>query len=206
MNTFWIIIAAVIAIAVICCDGAWQSTQWNSGVNIKPTQSGFVFDVPTNGHVNSIQQGAKSVKLRQTVTLTFRLKTMSGKPIFKSLDTAPAPPALKPNFRIMFQRKGDDWTCSGGKEHYRWWATGANCAFLQPSLDTGTLIYSIKITPQNFSNCWGKPATQYKSEFKACLANLDNEQITWGGGNSFAHGINTANGQARYELFTFKIQ
>lgn len=182
--------------------GEWVNTRWNEGVNVKPLQNGeFKFNVPTKGHVNSIQRKQGAIRFKSSVTFTCRV---TGKGKFVSLDTAPAPPALLPNCRVMIQRKGDDWKCTGDTQNYRWWSTGAMCVFLKS--DGQTYTYNVKLIPENWSNCWGKMATEYKSQFRDALANTENVQLVFGGGNSFAHGVRLKSGDAQFQLLTFSIK
>lgn len=92
---------------------------------------------------------------------------------------------------------------SGGTEHYRWWSTGALCVFLEP--DGLEKTYSVQVIPKNWTNVYGKPATEFKDKFKACLNDIDNVQIVFGGGNSFSHGVYVKNGQASFELLSYSV-
>lgn len=194
----------ILLIFCLCVSSAfagWQNTQWNDGVNVNSNGS---FNFPSGGHVNSIEQKQGPIKFKKTVTFTCRVKPLSGNPKFQSLDPAPAPPSLAPNARVLIQRKNDDWTCGSSTQNYRWWSTGSMCVFLKA--DGQTYTYSVKLIPKNWTNCWGKSASQFPNEFKAALANADNVQIVFGGGNSFSHGVRVKNGTAQFQLLSFSIK
>lgn len=182
----------------------WENTQWNSGVKVKNTEKGFNFTFPTGGHVNSVERSWGSIPFKGMVTFTCKIKVLSGKPKFVSLDPAPAPPALLPNARVLIQRRGDDWMCGDATQNYRWWSTGALCVFLKA--DNQIYTYSVKLTPENWTNCWGKSAKSFKAQFQDALKNADNVQIVFGGGNSFSHGLRVKNGSAQFQLLTFSIK
>jgi Trypsin-like peptidase domain len=184
----------------------WTNTQWNSGVTVTwPAGTLFSFVFPTGtGHVNSIRRAQQPVALFKTVKFTYKVVKLSGNPKFVSLDPAPAPPGFLPNCRIMLQRTGDDWKGGIKTQHYRWWSTGTLCSFLKA--DGHTYTYSVQLIPKNWSNVWGKLGTQFPAEFKACLANLDNVQLVFGGGNSFSHGLRVRNGSARYTMLTYRVE
>jgi hypothetical protein len=186
--------------------GEWKSTQWNSGVTVTSspgTKFSFVFP-SGSGHVNSIRRAQQPIAPYKTLTFTCKVVRLSGNPKFVSLDPAPAPPSLMPNCRIMLQRKGDDWLGGSETQHYRWWSTGTLCSFLKANGQTYT--YSVKLIPQNWSNVWGKMGTQFPAQFKGCLANLQNVQVVFGGGNSFSHGLRVKNGSVRYTMLTYKVE
>lgn len=187
--------------ATVAHAATWENTQWNSGVKVKQAAHGFKCVIPQgDSHLNSVQRKQGSIPFRATVVFTCRV---TGKAKIVSLDTSPAPPALMPNCRVLIQCSGDDWMCGGDTQHYRWWSTGALCVFLKS--DGKTYTYSVKLIPANWTNCWGKSATQYKTQFKDALAHVNNVQIVFGGGNSFSHGVR-AKGAATYELLSFDIK
>src|SRR6266496_1910416 len=202
MKWRWLV-ALFVLWALNVAQAGWQNTQWNSSVTINPLiGGGFSCKVPgSNGHLNSVQHGPVPIALRQYIFFKCQVVKISGLPKFVSLDRSTG---LAPNCRILLQRKGDDWSCSGGKEHYRWWSAGTNCVFLKA--DGIQRTYNVQVTTtNNWSNCWGKPASQYPSQFKACLANLDNIELVFGGGNSFSHGVYVAGGVAKYKLLEMRV-
>lgn len=169
---------------------SWKA-EYSQGVNIKETPTGFSFAFPASpGHVNLIGRDHGAIPLTATITISYKI---SGKAKFKSLDPAPAPPGLKPNFRPMLFN--GDWYDMNG----RWWPTDANCAFLVA--DNQTLTYTVKLKPSLWSNVQGK---QNGPVFKAFLKKVKRFYFAFGGGNSFSHGI--SDGGARLEITSVKIQ
>ena len=173
-------------------EGVNWSPEYCEGVKLKaPAGKEFVFNFPNgNGHVNLIGRDYKPIPLRSTIEITYRI-TGTGK--FKSLDPAPAPPALKPNFRPMLFN--GDWMDENG----RWWPTGANCGWLVT--DGQIHSYQILVAPKLWSNVYGK---QNRDSFKACLSSMKRIYLAFGGGNSFSHGVN--NGGAKFELLNLTVE
>ncbi len=175
----------------------WQgNTQYNDGVNIKPVQGGqFSFVFPSSSHVNLIGHPWKSVKPGTKITITYKIAIISGKPKFISLDPAPSPPSLKPNFRPMLFN-GD----MAGSDS-RFWPAGGSCAWL--IADGLVHTYSVKLSPTLWTNVWG----QYNADgFKNLCGHLYEIDLAFGGGNSFSHGIKVKNGSAQFQLIGFKIK
>lgn len=182
-------------IATTALAGQWQGSEWNSGVNVKNTATGFYVDLPSgDGHINIVRRGQGSIPLKSTITVTYRVKVLSGAPKIISLDPAPIPPGLKPNFRpALFT---GDWYDTNGRQ----WPAGAACMFLVP--DGRVHTYSIKVTPQLWTNVYGKYDA---AGFKKCAANMHEFWFAWGAGNSFTHGLKTKGGTLRVEVLSVKV-
>lgn len=194
------ILLGVVIMAVNQCSqahgGGWQDTQWNSGVNLKSApgkECYFLF--PGGGHVNLIAHDWKSVPPGSTITIAYKIIPKTGKPRFNSLDPAPAPPGLKPNFRPMLFN--GDWN----GEDSRFWPAGAQCAWL--IADGKVHLYTIRLNPKLWTNVYGHYNT---GGFKALLQHLYQIHLAFGGGNSFSHGIRVQNGTALFILISFSIQ
>lgn len=166
----------------------WQGTQWNHGVKVMNVGRGFIFTFPgKNGNINSVQSGIKSLSLGQTISVTYFINTISGKPRFNALDKeGPA------NFSVML---------SNGAGENRWYMAGVGYAVLQAALDKGQLIWSIKLKPQFWQDVNGK---QNAAAFKKSLKSFKIVQIVFGG-KFRAHGVRTAMGEARYHMTNFRI-
>ena len=165
----------------------------------------FVFPDCGAGSVNYITRPwgglkpstwVKSWFRKLTIAVTYKITT-SGSPKFKSLDSTQG---LLPNFRPMLERADDpmDWS------HYRWWPTGDNCCFLTNS---SAQVYKEWTTDLSlWSTVDGHVGTSDVSGFKAALRNLGHVGLTFGGGNSFGHGVCVTGGAARFYLLSFTIK
>jgi len=183
----------------------WQNTQWNQGVSLQKTAGiQFAFRFPAApGHVNAIQANRGAFALGNTITVTYRVRKTEGNPKFVSLDPAPVPPGLRPNFRPMLQVANDDYV----SEDNRWWPTGLNgCAFLADDLTGTNHTFSIQILPNLWANVFGRLATQRMNAFQRVIGHSGKLNIVFGGGNSFSHGVRIKSGKARFVLVSLTIQ
>ena len=170
----------------------WQSTQWNEGLTLHQTANGFVFEVPLdNGHVNSIQSNIKPLALGQTISLSYEVKKISGRPNFVALDgEGPA------NFSVMIAE-----TPTTG----RWYAAGAPesvCVDLDAAIDRGQQTWSIKLKPAKWQDVNGQ---QIGAAFKRALPKCRIVQVVYGG-KFRAHGVRVLGGEAQFELIKFAIK
>lgn len=159
--------------------GPWSNSDYNSGVNLKQSAGNeCYFRFPTGSdHINLIQRAwNKSLRKGGTLSVTYKIRTISGIPKFKSLDTAPVPPALAPNFRFMLF--SGDWYDDNG----RFWPSGTNCAWL--IADGQIHTYTVKIDPKMWTNVYGK----YNASAFQSLLSHPQLFLAFGGGNSFSHG------------------
>lgn len=176
----------------------WQNTRYNIGVTLKPLTGGvFTFAFPVKpGKVSSITSSWPTpIARRSKVQLRYKIR---GRATFYSYDESDG---LAPNFRVMLQRKGDDWSGIGGMEHYRWWSN-PYCGVLER---TGEYEIIVPVVPRTWSNVNGNTGTQFPNEFLAACSNIDNWQLVFGGGNSFSHGVAVTSGKARFDLLVFSI-
>ena len=186
MKTILILLLTAVSVSA----GGW-SAEYSDGVNISSTPTGIVFNFPSgNGHVNLIGRDQGQIPFKATITIKYRI---TGKTQFKSLDDAPSPPSLKPNFRPMIFN--GDWFDNNG----RWWPTGSYCAFLVADGQVHT--YTVKCVPWKWTNVQGKGNAD---AFKKCLQNTKRIYLAFGGGNSFSHGV--SDGGAKFELLGFSIK
>jgi len=169
-----------------------------------PAGSQFSFRFPAApGHVNVIKANRGALAIGKTITITYFVRKTQGNPQFISLDPAPSPPGLRPNFRPMLQVANDDYT----SQDNRWWPTGVNgCAFLPDDLTGTNHTFSIQILPGLWANVLGKLATQRMSGFRHVLNHSGKLNIVFGGGNSFSHGVRITNGKAQFVLVNLTIQ
>jgi hypothetical protein len=181
----------------------WKSTQWNQGVKLQKSAGiQFSFGFPAGG-LNAIQANRGALAIGKTITITYNIRKTQGNPQFVSLDPAPSPPGLRPNFRPMLQVAHDDYA----SQDNRWWPTGVNgCAFLPDDLTGTNHTFSIQIVPSLWANVLGKLATQRMNGFRKVINHSGKLNIVFGGGNSFSHGVRIRNGQAQFVLVNLTIQ
>lgn len=168
----------------------WKSTQWNDGVKVTNTAGGgFIFVLPQgSGHVNSVQSDLRQLALGQTLTVTYMVKTISGKPKFIAVDReGPA------NFSIMLAE---------GPLENRWYIAGVNYVILADALDKGLLTYSVKLKPRFWQDVNGK---QDAVDFRKSLSKFSIIQIVFGG-KFRAHGVQIRNGSARFQMKSLKVE
>lgn len=179
---------------------SWNTTEWNGGIQIGNNKTGgFAFTLAPGAHINAVQTGRPALREGMTISLTYTVKTVKGKPIFLSLDPSKG---LKPNFRPMLQVKDDDYM---GQDN-RWWPSGVSCGFLQTALDKGTLTLTIPVKPNLWTNVWGKTASSRRSGWLNVLLHPGNLNIVFGGGNSFSHGVAVKGGSVRFILQKWSIK
>lgn len=167
----------------------WRLTPYNQGIvvnQIPPTGFGITIP-PKPNYVNSIQHSYQ-LKAGQTITVQYRVSTVSGKPIFKATEgTNPA------NFSVMFARRLTD---------ERWYAYGVDFVRLQDVLDKGPLTYSIPLTPERWQNVNGR---QDAEAFNREIQDVRLVEIVFGG-QFRAHGIEVEGGTAKFEVLAFSIR
>ena len=167
----------------------WQSTQWNEGLTLHQTANGFMFEFPMdNGHVNSIQSSIKPLKLGQTISLTYQVKKISGRPNFVALDgEGPA------NFSVMIAEKPLEG---------RWYVAGTSYVDLDGALDQGQQTWSVKLKPAKWQDVNGQTNG---AAFKRSLPKCRIVQVVFGG-KFRAHGVRVIQGEAQFELLRFSIK
>lgn len=180
----------------------WRDTDANDGVKLNPMVGGlFKFRFPTgSGHVNYLEADHKPLKIGQIITVRFDLKLLSGNPVFKSLDPAPAPPGLRPNVRPMLAHDTLE---------NRWWPQGTNCGFLKNVYldDMQHGLITVPVLPEFWQDVNGKPAKQKLKAFKdAVMHDMRIVALTFGGGNSFGHGLFVTGGEVVFQLREYSIK
>lgn len=179
---------------------SWNTTEWNGGIQIGNNKTGgFGFTLSPGAHINAVQTGRPALREGMTISLTYAVKAIKGKPIFLSLDPSNG---LKPNFRPMIQVKNDDYM---GQDN-RWWPSGMSCVILQPKLALAAGTFLVPLKPQLWTNVWGKPATSRRSGWLNTLLHPGNLNIVFGGGNSFSHGVAVKGGSVRFILQKWSIK
>jgi len=167
----------------------WELTPYNApGLKLATNSTGFIVTLPPKpSYLNSVQQRLQ-VKAGQTITVKYRVSTVSGKPIFKATEgTDPA------NFSVMFAR---------GLVDERWYATGTNYVRLQDALDKGPQVYSIKLVPELWQDVRGhQDADHFNSEIQDARI----VEIVFGG-QFRAHGVEVTGGTVKFEVLAFSVK
>ena len=83
---------------------------------------------------------------------------------------------------LILWRKGDPMTCLAEYQQYRYFGHP------RMSLEPGVREYEIKLDPANWTDCYGKPGTDFPDRFKGTVDNI--WKIGFGfGGYSAGHGV-----------------
>ena len=110
---------------------------------------------------------------------------------------------MPPNFRLFFQRKGDDMTSQGIMQYYRWWA---NPTYHVIAAGSGDM--TVPLVPSQWSSVFGArgdASAQVIGFFNDALRNCEHAGITFGGGSAFGHGVRVTSGSARYHMLEFRV-
>lgn len=136
--------------------------------------------------------GGKSITILGRITVT-------GHPVFhwqtqpSNTGTAPA------SFRLFFQRQGDNLS----SDFYRWWSNP-----LHVELRPGAFRLTVPLAYGQWSSVFGHRADSSaaaKRGFSAALAHPWRVGMTFGGGNSFGHGVNIRGGTATMRVTYFHM-
>ena len=128
--------------------------------------------------------------------MDFTVET-AGDPVFQyklNTDNICDTPA---NVSMYLQRRGDQMTAS--YEHYRWWSAGT-------ALATRQISVTIPLTPDAWSQVFGKNGAQVPAEFNAALGDLEAIGVTFGGGCFKGHGVNISQGTAKFTMTRFEVK
>jgi hypothetical protein len=139
-------------------------------------------------------QTATNGAVRGPVIISYSVET-TGSPIF-DFHTNPNNTGTAPSSaRIMVQRRGDDFSGSGGYEHYRFWSTvGAR------ELAAGSFVISSSLDPAQWISVYGKRGSDVPADFAACMSDAEYIGVTFGGGSFYGHGVFVRNGSAMFRI------
>lgn len=179
--------------------GTVAATGWsitnssNMPAQMTPVADGtYFFDFPNQNGVHYVVERAPSLQLGQLVTLSFNV---SGGGTVLPVQGATAQVSL------FMQRRGDNLTGSGAYQQYRYWHQPA------APLVSGDGTISCTLTPDQWTDVFGTPGTDFPNQFADCVANAEMIGMTFGdpGAGAAGHGCYVANGQARFTLKSFTI-
>lgn len=183
--------ALLLLLFLVASAYGWQLTQYDHGAVLSSTAAGFKVRLPKNGgQLNSIQNGRKATAPLKTLTIHYRIRAVSGKPVFKYVDHSSPdglPPNVRPSIRTSFLAD-------------RYWPAGNQCITLKITPDA---YYTIKLKQSLWQDVNGKPNP---GGFYPTLQRGGLWVLSFGGGGNFEHGVYTVNGTAAFDLLGFTIK
>lgn len=98
-----------------------------------------------------------------------------------------------PTVSLILWRKGDNMTCQGVYQQYRYFGHPRG------TLSPGTHTLEVPVDPAAWTDCYGKPGTDFPDRFEGTIDNL--WKIGFGfGGNHAGHGVRAPQGNVMFRL------
>lgn len=164
------------------------------GVTLDKNQGGCSFVFPeAPGHVNYLLTEVNPDKVGGYLTAQFDVELVSGRPEFVSLDETHG---LPPNVHVMFERKDDNMRSEFG----RYWCQSM---FVLGPIKNFAIVCALK--PDLWTDVYGKSGREHLPRFNDAIKNIGKVGLTFGGGNSFGHGLYVKGGVVRFNLKKFKL-
>lgn len=156
---------------------------------------------PGTGIVGYIMTPFKANIPLHTVTITFKVESTN--PVYKVIDPTDHPPAT---FHLFFATQGYNYT----SENDRWWGhinnfnnDGYNSGgYDLGSQDNQVLVMSIPLTPDHWTNVYGKTSSQ---SFYSSLSKVGWFGLTFGGQYYWGHGVSLESGSAKFILINYVV-
>lgn len=197
--------ADVAAAAVPSGPAAWtigpivRGRNYSQGVPLHPTPrrgGGWHIDLPrAPGSVHYVTFRHGPLAGRSRIVLRYRLEVEPGARLLAASDGKSGS-----MITLYFQRSGDNWSGRGRFETYRWYATFATQAPIEPG--SHEMVASL-------GGAWtaveGTSARANPAAFRAALANTDQVGFVLGGGDGYGHGV-FATGRARLIVTDFRVE
>lgn len=101
-----------------------------------------------------------------------------------------------PTVSLIIWRSGDNLSCQGEYQQYRYFSRQRG------SLSPGDYTLTVNIDPSNWTDCYGKPGTDFPARFQATIYNVWKIGFTFGG-NSAGHGVIAPQGGVQFTLKGF---
>jgi hypothetical protein len=120
-----------------------------------------------------------------TVSATFKVTAKKG---VTYEGVTPCAGSVPPTFRFYFEADGTNYSGSGSDEWARWWSNPV--AYTLGSQDNTTVTMTAKVSPDQWSNVWGKMGTVNPVEFKKAWEHPRRFGFTFGACGNFGHGNN----------------
>jgi hypothetical protein len=158
------------------------------------TDGAWAMPLPSSsGHLNYVKTPYSPTKIATQVKVTFRVDSSSDV-IYDSVDPAARNPAT---FHLFLERRGDDLT----KPNYRWWS--GDGGYTLGSQDNSTVTITVPLRPEYWTNVNGQCDA---TEFNQTLQDLAFVGMTFGGQDSWGHGVNLKSGAARFTLVDYSLE
>lgn len=156
----------------------------------RASDGSYFFDFPSSDGVHYVVEPAPQLQMGQVVKLDFNVSG-SGTVLPVQGDTAWV--------TLFMQRRGDNLTGSGPYQQYRYWGAKARLA-------NGDGTASCTLTPDQWTDVFGKPGTDFQTAFQDCVANAEMIGMTFGdpGAGATGHGCYSSGGN-RFTLKSFTI-
>lgn len=150
-----------------------------------------VFGFPAKDGVHGVTKAAPKLSVGQEITLEFAI---SGAGTLAAVEGGVA------RCGLFMQRAGDNMLGTGAFQQYRYYAIAGVV------LDhAGDYSVKAKLVPEQWSDVFGKPGTDFPDNFKACVENASVIGFVFGQmGAGWAHGV-FANGQVGFTLKKFEV-
>lgn len=103
-------------------------------------------------------------------------------------------------FRLFIQRQGDNLH----SDYFRWWSNPASVV-----IQAGAFRMRVLLKPGQWSSVFGHrgdSSAAARAGFAAALAHPVKIGMTFGGGDSFGHGVNVRGGTARMVVTRFTVE
>jgi hypothetical protein len=207
MKALLIVLAALISIAVWKKDGVlanmttnpaptsgW-SILYSPGMPLSLSQNAdgsYYVDLPHQDGLHYVVQGAQGNLTGKTITIKFELVGVGELLASDPGETCPC------SVSVYLQQQGD--TLRAADEFKRWWSRKI------PLNAQGEA--SVVVSPENFTQVFGKRGTDFPQQFQAAMSNLANIGFTFGGRHFAGHGIyvKQGTGSMRFVLKEYSVK
>jgi len=128
------------------------------------------------------------------LSITLQVQTLNGTPVYNFTGTGGSIP---PSVRAIVSG------VSNSNDTERYWSNE-----IYYTLGPGTVTMNVPLDARYWSDVGGQWADHNngtENQFNNALGNLDYLGVTFGGGNTFPHGIFTTGGAARFTLQSYKV-
>ena len=176
-----------------------RGRNYSQGVPLHPVPrrgGGWHIDLPRapgSVHYVTFRHGPLAGKRR--LVLRYRLEAAPGVRLLAASDGKSGS-----MITLYFQRSGDNWSGRGRFEAYRWYATFATQAPIEPGSHEMVASLDGAWTAVETSSARTNPAA-----FRAALAAADRVGFVLGGGDGYGHGV-FATGPARLVVTGFRVE